>query len=39
MKLHDRAASDDSTHLMVSNKELQVLHWFKLFGLEDGWIR
>lgn len=39
MRPHGRAVSDDSTHLMIPNKEFQVLDWFKLFGLEDGWVR
>lgn len=24
---------------MISDKEFQMLHWFELFSLEDGWVR
>lgn len=37
--LHNRATSDDSTYLMVPNEKFQMLHWFKLFGLEDSRVR
>lgn len=28
-----------STYLMIPNEEFQMLHWFELFSLEDGWVR
>lgn len=39
MKPRDRATRHDGTHLMIPNKEFQMLHWFQLFSLEDGWVR